>query len=371
MIGAWYVPAWEGDFRLEPDPGAPDRRTLLTIKRPTAEERRQLRLLRDAFHKKEWVDSSGAARMQAPSILMRDRVVIRAPLSEVGPVVASLLKPGPNVLTAVKFKDGHIEVCETSRPVDSSSVSNGGPYRSTEIEGGKKSDAPKTASAAPSKAEPKTPASEPTDESKALAKKENAEAAVTVKRPTPCCPNCYVDEAEMNRPATEVLLAFLDERQHATWAKHRYIVVRGGITGHRYLLAHRNSPIAAKHTKICFDLDSNSILHFHDWLVPASEEVLAAMLILRFREPWLRNEATAFADSSEGHFIRRHVFKNPFGGGMDGVADSSWTYRVGSALLDVLGGGTPTHRRMLVPNAVSASPGAIAWTGGTNWSVIS
>ena len=58
--------------------------------------------------------------------------------------------------------------------------------------------------------------------------------------------------------------------------------------------------------------------------------MLAAMLILRHREPWLRNEATAL-----GNF--RHVFKNPFGDMMDGVEDSVWTQQVGSVLAPILG----------------------------------
>lgn len=329
MIGAWYIPAWNGDFRLEPDPKDPEHRTWLTIKRPTLEERRQLRLLRDAFNKKSWIDSSGASRMQAPSHLLRDRVVIRAPLSEVGPLVASLLKPGPNVLTAVKFKNGRIEVCETSKPGTDVATTGGGPYRSSEIEEKKKEE---------KKPEEKKPASEPSDESKALAKKEDAEAAATVRRPTPCCPDCFVDEEEIHRPATEVLLAFLDERQHATWAASRYVVARGGITGHRYLIAHRNSPIAARNRRMTYDLDDDAILHFHDWTVPAAEEVLAAMLILRFREPWLRNEATAFGG-------RRHVFKNPFGDGGDGLADSGWTRQFGQAALELLGAPQPKGPR--------------------------
>jgi len=65
------------------------------------------------------------------------------------------------------------------------------------------------------------------------------------------------------------------------------------------------------------------------------------MLILKFREPWLRNEATALGR-------HRYVFKNPFGDGGDGVRDSMWTYGIGATLLDWIG----TSKRSRPPLAV-------------------
>jgi hypothetical protein len=59
--------------------------------------------------------------------------------------------------------------------------------------------------------------------------------------------------------------------------------------------------------------------------VPPEEEVLSAMLILQHREHWLRNEATCFGG--------RAYYKNPFGGGSDGVADSMMTSDIGDRLL--------------------------------------
>jgi len=315
MIGAWYIPAWNGDWRLEPDPDAPDEKTILTIKCPTAEEKRLLRSLEAEFTKKGWIGKKGSKTMQSPPSWLRGEALIDAPLSEVGPVVASICKPGPNVLTAVKFKDGRIEVCETSE--SGASARKPQPYRSP-------SDPPGTGAHAAKPADDK-----PSDESKALAKEEDAEAAATVKRPTPCCPDCQTSP-DCNKPATEVLLAFMDEEQHESWRKHRFLIAHGGITRHRYLVAHRNSPAAEKNRRMCFDLDDNQVMHFHDWTVPPEEEALAAMLILRHREPWLRNEATALG-------MHKHVFKNPFGDGGDGVRDSMLTAQIGAALLDLLG----------------------------------
>lgn len=324
MMNAWYIPAWNGDWRLEPHSRSPEKLTRLVIKRPTSEEKRVLKKLRDAFASKGWVSTEGAGSMQNPSRFLEKRVLISAPLAEVGPVVASIVKPGPNVLTAVRSKGGRIEVCETSAPsrarLDEDAPASKDPYR-TSASG----DAPKKEK----KEEKEEPFSTPSEASKALAKKEDATAAATVQRPTPCCPDCFVDKSELNKPATEVLLAFMNEEEHVSWARDRFVVVRGGITGHRYLIAHRNSLIAQTNRRMCFDLDDNQVMHFHSWLVPAEEEVLAAMLILKFREPWLRNEATALGS-------HKHVFKNPFGNGGDGVVDSMWTYEVGATLLNML-----------------------------------
>lgn len=335
MIRTWFVPAWNGDWRLEAS--SDEKQTVLTIERPTASEKRILGKLAERFVEKTWIDKKAAAKMKDPSRIVKTRLTLGAPLTEVGPYVSSVLKPGRNVLTAVRFRGGKIEVSETSTAeldVDPPSEQPATPCRD---------------SVQKKKAEEVAPAPKhadtPSPEAIALAKKPDAEAAATVKRPTPCCPNCFTDLGEVNKPATECLLAFLSAEEHEMWARERYVIVRGGITGHRYRIAHRNSPIAEKQTRLCWDLDDDALMHFHDWLVPPEEEVLATMLILKHREPWLRNEATAFGG-------RPHVFKNPFGDGGDGLEDSSWTYGVGHALQKLLG----IEQR---PHPMRATPGAI------------
>ncbi len=305
----WYCPSWNGDWRLE----AEGSHTLLSIVKPTPAELAQLASFAKPFDEKGWITQDDKKRLIDHELTTfgRGSVKINAPLTEVGPIVTSIVQPGPAVLTAVRFKDGHIEVSETSKPTPPE-----GGYRDS----ARPPDAPPPPSPSPPPAPPKPP--EPTEEAKALAKKKDAEKAATVKRPTPCCPDCYVDAIG---PATEALISFMDEEQHDTWAKNRYLVVRGGLSGHRYLLAHRNSPLAAANRKIGYDLDDRLVMHFHDWTVPPEEEVLAAMLILRHREPWLRNEATPLGGN--------HLFKNPFGDGSDGVVDSQWTQAVGQTLL--------------------------------------
>lgn len=307
---AWYCPSWNGDLRLDADGDA----TKLAIVKPTPAELRILASLAKPLEEKGWVSRDQADRLRTGKVTTfgRGSVQIGAPIVEVGPLITSFMQPGPAVLTAVRFKDGKVEVTETSQP----KAPEPG-YRD---------------SARPAELSP-APASEPAKEALALAKKPDAEKAATVKRPTPCCPPCYVDAVG---PATDVLLSFLDEEQHEDWRDHRHLVVRGGLSGHRYLIAHRNTPMAARNIHIAYDLDDAAMMHFHDWTVPPEEEVLAAMLILRHREPWLRNEATTLG-STRGRFPRMY-YKNPFGDGGDGLYDSGWTAQVGAEVAGFLDG---------------------------------
>lgn len=283
----WYCPSWNGDWRLE---AAGEGATLLSVEKPTLSEVAQLRKLAPVFVERGWLTKKQGHRLERPSWLVGDhRLELSAPLSEVGPVVTSTLQPGINILAAVRFKDGLVQALEAND------------------------------SAKPD---------QPSEAVKKAAKNADAETAATVKRPTPCCPDCYVDAVG---PATDVLLSFLDPEQHASWRAHRFLVVRGGLTGHRYAVAHRNTPMAALQTRLCYDLDDRAVMHFHDWTVPPEEEVLAAMLILRHREHWLRNEATALYSNNQG--LHREKFKNPFGGAWDGVEDANFTRSFGRGML--------------------------------------
>jgi len=314
----WYCPSWNGDWRLEADPDAP-LFTRLTVEKPTPAELAQLAKIGPVLVEKGWLSKEDHLKIiRKPGFLRRGHhVTIKAPLETLGPLVTSSLQPGANVLTAVRFRDGRVEVTETNKPAE---LPSGPPYRSTEV---KRDEAEAKLEKL---RQEKENLSEPSDKAVALAKKEDAEKAVTVKRPTPCCPDCYVDAVG---PATDVLLSFLDKEQHESWRRSRFVVTRGGRTGHRYLIAHRNTPLAAAQQRIAYDLEDQAILHFHDWTVPPEEEVLATMLILRHREPWLRNEATCFGAG-------RVRFKNPFGDGGDGMVDSGWTFGFGVAAARLL-----------------------------------
>ena len=269
----WFIPSWNGDVRLEPSKDDP-KKTVLTVTDPTDEEKNAIAAIGGILVDRGWL------KEPITTVAVEGEITIDVSIEEVGPVVVAALRPGPAVLTAVRLIGGRVEVCEHREP-----------GKATE------------------------------KELKELAQKP-ATAAATVKRPTPSCPDCFTKGAI--RPATESLLAFMSPEQHKTWARERYLVVRGGITGHRYIVAHRDSEIASKNTRICWDADDRDTLHFHDQSVPPEEEVLAAMLILKHREAWLRNEATCF------YGLRfQKVLKNPFGDHLDGVADAHITRLIG------------------------------------------
>jgi len=105
----------------------------------------------------------------------------------------------------------------------------------------------------------------------------------------------------------------------------------GHLSGHRYVIAHRHSKLAQQVGRICFDVDDEKVVHFHDWSVPPEEEVLAAKLIMEHSEPWLRNEATVFGPG------RTDLYKNPFGDIGDGVESASFAQGIGEGLAQVGG----------------------------------
>jgi hypothetical protein len=275
-----YIPSWNGDFRLE---GDGEGRSKLVLHDPTPHEQKLVSEFLRQAGARGWV--SDAALDGHPYRGQRE-IAIAAPLAKAAKTLIKITRPKKQTLTAVSFSNGKLSLVEGA---DDAAVE-----KIAEIV----EEAAKTE-------DPKEPAK-----------------AASVKRPTPCCPVCEVGAVA---PASEVLLSFLNEEEHETWARERAIVVTGGLTGHRYILAHRQSPIAAFNTKMCFDLDDGQILHFHDNSVPPEEEVLAAKLILEHREPWLRNEATLL----DGDNMK---FKNPFGNISDGVESTMFVSGLGRAL---------------------------------------
>lgn len=282
----WYIPSWNGDFRLLPtgevatfrDAPRVDDSCVLEIEDPTDWEVEKLQEFLTAARKKKWTPKNtkvvGGAEKQ--------HVLMTAPMAEVGSLLLKVLKGDQlnRTLTALKFESGRVSVVEA-----------GNFDLAEEI-------------------------------AKAVAAKDKATKAASVTRPTPCCPQCVLGAVDR---ASEVLLSFLTPEQHETWARDRYIVVEGHASRHRYVIAHRHSALAVGFGRICFDVDDQAVIHFHDNSVPPEEEVLAAKLIMEHRESWLRNEATLFIPS-------RVKFKNPFGGYMDGVSDAGITQGIGAAL---------------------------------------
>jgi len=290
----WFIPSWNGDFRVEDDPNHTDA-SLLRILDPTPGELGALVVLGKYFKRRGWSDSD---ELWDPKGKKQQTVRLGAPISKVSVAMAKQLKTGKQTLSAVQYKDGRVETVEgTGADLD---------RFSEQVE----------------------------------KQKDKADSAVTVKRPTPCCPQCHAGAIE---PATEVLLSFLDEDQHQQWAERRSLICHGGRTGYPYLIAHRHSAAAKRMGRICADLRTRTVLHFHDMSVPPEEEVLAAMLCLQHREHWLRNEATMLStipmsDGSYGYAsLTNDRFKNPFGDGSDGVPDAGLTGAIGVFCLALTG----------------------------------
>ena len=279
----WFLPSWRGDFRLIAGDDLATSKLLLM--QPTPHERQLVESFMSAARKKKWT-----TEVLADATIDTATIELAAPLEKTGPALVKIVKPADRTLTAVAFRDGRLEVAET------------GMLETLVAKAANDADA----------------------------------KAVSVARPTPCCPRCEVGSIA---PAREVLLSFLSDQEHADWAESRAIMVRGGLSGHRYLLAHRHSPTAARLGKICYDLEDHCVLHFHDQSVPPEEEVLAAKLILEHREPWLRNEATVLQQDEKGgwHDLGLLRYKNPFGDASDGRADAAFVASLGAAAQAILG----------------------------------
>lgn len=280
-----YLPSWNGDMRLV---GAADKdASVLILEKPTPQERILVgEFLRVALKKGWWKGALPAKGEPYQGDSME--IPVTAPIAKASKALVLIARPKDRTLTAVKFSGGKMEVIEgaDSRSLDAIEET---------IERAKKGET----------------------------KKDEA-AAASVKRPTPCCPECVPGAIG---PASEVLLAFLTSAQHEQWARERAIFVNGHLSGHRYVIAHRHSETARKVGRICFDTDDGGVVHFHDWSVPPEEEVLAAKLIMEHAEPWLRNEATCLggADWTD-------VYKNPFGNGMDGTESAAFARGIGEGL---------------------------------------
>jgi hypothetical protein len=280
----WYFPSWNGDFRIEKKD---DKTTSIEMVHPTAKELQQLGALGVEFKTKGWVDDE---TLWKDGDAYRDSgtqsALISAPLSAVAPVVHRILRTGKATLTAIVMKDGKVET------IDGAEVGE-----------------------LAEKAEKK------------------GKAGASVKRPTPSCPQCFVDAVS---PATEVLLSMCDDEQHEMWSRDRRLICYGNLSGHRYVVSHRNTKFAATLGKICLDADDGTILRFHDWSVPPEEEVLATKLILEHREHWLRNEATSLGNIPGHYASTMGRYKNPFGGFNDGVPDTTFVTSFGAALKAML-----------------------------------
>lgn len=349
----WFSPSWNGDHRLE-----------------TVEEGKSCRLVVwDATpHELELLgrflaDLKTGGHVGKDTPIPEKELLIPAPIGIVAPLLIRHTQPKDRTITAVRYEGGQVEVIEgTGKALteiavraEPPKVEPVGPDAKPVVIRWAKDDDPSveaarkafgdltsrgyTAFKTDEKDEKRgnpvrtfrrdaesyvlvvVPEEEKKPEPEKKEDKGKAEAAVSTKRATPCCPQCMPGAI---KPATEVLLTFLDEQQHKDWAKHRTIEVVGGTTGHRYLISHRHGKNGQRWGRICWDADDRDVLHFHDSSVPPEEEVLGAMLVMEHREHWLRNEATCLGSFTD-------VLKNPFGDLGDGMESTNFTASIGEA----------------------------------------
>lgn len=265
----WYLPSATGDFRLEQD----GEYARLVVEDPTPIERAQLDTFLTAAGDKRWV-RKGTTYTPAG----RSEIELLCSVAEAGPILAPIHASDRGILTAVRSAAGKLELVTTHLP----------------------------------------------EAAVALVKAPESEA-VTVQRPTTCCPS-PVEGPEAR--SSHVLRRFCTAAQWAEWEKHGYLHCRGGSTGIVYRLVHRHNPLAARQGKMAWDVTHNHVMHWWDWRVPPAEEVLAAKLILEHREPWLRNGNTLY-DASDP----RLVFENPLGANTtQGTFDASLHMLFGDSL---------------------------------------
>jgi len=265
MLLRHFIPVWSGDYRLE---AHDESSCTLTVDNPTLAEMEQLGKFLVKARKKKWCSSAEGVARKGESVIKLDTDIVKAGRLLLG-------KRG-----RASEMDGRLTVVRS-------------------VEGSVQSE------------------HDPEGADKALSA-ENAEEAVTVRRPTLCCP--YPVEGPDVR-ASEVLQAFCTPAQWKEWEADGMLHCRGGRSGHKYRIAHRHSLQARRQGKIAWDETDGIVMHCYDWSVPPQEEVLAVKLTLENREAWIRNRSGVLG-------LAQNVYENPFrmpgyDQSMDGVTDTA------------------------------------------------
>jgi hypothetical protein len=310
-INRWFFPSFGGDFEVVAE--GTDKSKLL-VKDPSPAELSMLGKALKTARRRGWISEISGIAETGVSTLILD-----APLREVCRVIAKEVVPRQGALTALRSADGKVTaVLGIELPT---------------------ADSPQPTSDSP---QPTSDSPQPTADSPQLpAKVKDKDAkAVTVKKPTHCCP--YNQPGPMER-ADRVLRCFCTPDQIEEWEHEGRMTVLGHLSGHLYQVCHRHHPDAVRRGKIVFDLDDGDVLHLWDWTVPPPEEVLAMKLYLEHAEPAVRNYSSCLYSSN----IR---FENPFPGvsqGLDGIDSASALLMIGSSIQNFVQG-------LLVGAAVAA-----------------
>lgn len=265
----WYFPSWSGDFRLEAL-GSDEARSVLTVIDPTPVEIRRLATFLEKARSRNWIEQHVGL---PPGASGEIRIELDAPLVKTGKALHGGKIRGR--LTAVSSTAGVVEaVFEDPDKVCTAIV-------------------------------------------KATDSKKDPVKAASIDRPTLCCPT---SDSGPERRASEVLHDFCTARQWSDWQERGWLRCYGNLSGHRYQIVNRNHPLVQRRRFVVWDEDVRHILHCYDWSVPPAEEVLAAKLILEYREHWIRNNSGAYDCPGP-------IYHNPFMSnadqGADGIGDSA------------------------------------------------
>lgn len=273
MTARWFFPSWSGDFRLE----AAGEGCILRVEDPTPGEIDRLTKLLKRARSKGWIEQHLGIATTGET-----KLTLNVPLAKAGLLLLDRrerkgLKVGK--LTAVLSTAGTV---------------------TTFID----------------------------NEQQAVEAPEAVEA-VSVRRPTLCCPNPVTGP---DRRASEVLRTFCTPRQWRDWLRDGLVRCWGNLSGRLYEVVHRHNPLAVRRGKCAWDVEAGRPMHAYDWAVPPAEEVLVLKLVLEHREDWIRNESGAlrFADEEQ---VYRNPFMPPGQEHLDGTDDSMTVGGVAGGLI--------------------------------------
>jgi hypothetical protein len=303
----WRIPSWSGDYEILPHPDAPDTKTRVRVVEPTPSEIADLTKLFAHAKKEGWIGRK--AKIPTSGTHEFD---FEAPILAVGTHMALSIVPSRSRLTAIRSKDGSVDVVYNDADV------NATPEEKAEVaKAEEKGIVEKIKDAASSAAS-----------SVAGAAKGAVDAVTTVKAPTRCCP-LAVEGPDIR--ASEVLEAFLSPEQQRMWDLYAYFYAIGHRTGHRYRVCHRHSDMAISQGKVLWDMTDEHIVHVYDHSVPPAEEALALKLYIENREEVIRNDATLAlmdtpAERNGVEFrMRRFKLEDPTHAGISaGTADAGF-----------------------------------------------
>jgi len=266
----WFLPTFHGDILLSARKEGDVEVTELRAFELTPTEEKAMEALRKhalappGLGGVPWASEKDFHELSQPSYRTAAGLTVhlRAPIAAVQSVLAPLLKPGREMLSAVRFSNGAIEEVRVSSPP-----------QPTEDEKIRAAEKVKAAKEAAEKAEAEAKAAQ----AKAIAAK--AKVVATVAEPVKSCPWPLFPEADVR--AARVLEAFLDDDQIEDFRRHRAFVAVGADTGHRYRISDREVYAPSRKFgpsgRSLFDLDVGHALCVHDWDAPPPEEMLALL----------------------------------------------------------------------------------------------